>query len=76
MPKHTKTTLSTRASSQNGQEDSSSALSSFQNSPTRFEYEVLLEEFRAARAETDDHMNNQHLVINFSLTILGSQSSA
>ena len=72
MPKHTKSTLSKRTSSQNGQEDRSSALSSFQDSPARFEYEVLLEEFRAARAETDDHMNNQHLVINFSLTVLAA----
>jgi hypothetical protein len=48
------------------------SLSNFESSPARFEYDLLIEEFRAARAETDNHMNNQHQVINFSLTILAA----
>ena len=47
-------------------------LPQFENSPLRFEYEVLLEEFRATRAELNLHVMSLHEITNYELIFLAA----
>jgi NADH:ubiquinone oxidoreductase subunit 6 (subunit J) len=44
----------------------------FERSPHRFEYEVLLEEYRTIRAEIIERLSNQQQIINFSLGLIAA----
>ena len=49
-----------------------SVLSDFENSPLRFEYEVLLTEYRSLREEITIRLSNQQQIINFSIAIIAA----
>ena len=60
--------LSNRRSSEYA--DPPPRLDDFEKSPFRFEYEVLLEEYRVLRSELNQHLSNQQQINNYALALM------